>query len=529
LPYFKVNDVIDFSRHSLPKFSIMRSLCLLITFFIAGIQTIGFAQDISNISYPVEPASKALADGSKGEVLKFSFKQSKLYPGTSRSYWVYIPKDYKPEKPACLFVCLDGVLFNAPTVFDYLITKKEMPVTIGVFIQSGTIYKNDSTVRRYNRTNEFDNMNDRFARFIEEEILPDVKKQKASDGRDINLSSDANDRAIAGASSGAICAFTAAWQRPDLFSRVFSAIGTYIGMRGGDQYPVLVRKTEPKPIRVYLQDNDKDTWNPLFGNWFKSNIDMEAALNFAGYEVTHMWQEGGHDSRPATAIFGDAMRWLWKGWPQPVKSGWSANSTLKAILDTNERWQPVVPRIATDTMAPGAMNTVLLPDGNQYSLQGGTISYKAKGKTVVMDKDVNLGNALAVSPDKGQLIVSGKHSHWLYDFSIQSDGTLADKQRLYWLHNPGNEDTAEVRSLAFDTDGNLYVATELGVQVCDQNGRVRAILSLPGGAVSALWFGGEKLNTLFVSSGGKVYKRRLNATGSLSSQKAVLPKSQGGG
>src|ERR1035438_10708 len=284
-------------------------LVIVFLFLSSGVA----AQDVSNKAYPVEPAVQSPGTIPKGEVLKFSFNHSKLYPGTRRSYWVYIPKEYSPEKPACLYVCMDGILFNAPTVFDYLISTKEMPVTIGVFIASGAIMKNDTTVIRYNRTNEFDNMNDRFVRFIDEEILPDAMQQKTSDGRPIYLSGVANDRAIAGASSGAICAFTAAWQRPDLFSRVFSAIGTYIGMRGGDQYPVLIRKTEPKAIRVYLQDNNNDSWNPLFGNWFKANIDMEAALNFAGYEVTNMWQEGGHDGRQATTIFADGMRWLWKG------------------------------------------------------------------------------------------------------------------------------------------------------------------------------------------------------------------------
>lgn len=245
--YFKsiVNSLYSFS-----KLSDMHINCFLVV-LLTGIQTISFAQDISNKSYPYNPASKASAGIPKGEVLQFSFNNSKLYPGTSRSYWVYIPEEYKPEKPACLFVCMDEVLFNAPTVFDYLISKKEMPVTIGVFIESGTIM-NDSTVIRYNRTNEFDNMNGRFVRFIEEEILPDVGRHKTSDGRAIKISPNANDRAIGGSSSGAICAFTAAWQRPDLFSRVFSAIGTYVGMRGGDQYPVLIRKTEPKAIRVYL-------------------------------------------------------------------------------------------------------------------------------------------------------------------------------------------------------------------------------------------------------------------------------------
>ena len=126
--------------------------CFLIV-LLAGIQTISFAQDISNKRYPYEPASQASANISKGEVLKFSFKNSKLYPGTSRSYWIYIPKEYKSEKPACLFVCMDGLMFNAPIVFDHLISKNEIPITIGVFIQSGTIMKNDSTVIRYNRTN----------------------------------------------------------------------------------------------------------------------------------------------------------------------------------------------------------------------------------------------------------------------------------------------------------------------------------------------------------------------------------------
>ena len=502
-------------------------ICFFVTvLLITAGHHCSLAQDISNKQYPYEPASKALPGIAKGEVLQFSFRHSALYPGTTRSYWVYIPKDYTPDKPACLYVCMDGVSFNAPAVFDYLISKKEMPVTIGVFIQSGVIMKNDTVVARYNRTNEFDNMNDRFARFIEQEILPDVVKQKTSDGRPIKLSADANDHAIAGASSGAICAFTAAWQRPDLFSRVFSAIGTYIGMRGGDQYPVLVRKTVPKPIRVYLQDNNNDSWNPLFGNWYKSNIDMEAALNFAGYEVTHTWQEGGHDGRQATEIFADAMRWLWKGWPEPVKTGWSANNMLTAMLDSTENWQAVP---GGGTTVPSLNNTLVLPDSSQYSLQAGIISYKTKGKKIIVDKDASLGNAFAVSPDKMQLVVSGKHAHWLYDYIIQPVGSLADKQTLYWLHNPGNNDSSEINSMTFDTNGNLYVATSLGVQVCDQNGRVRAILSLPAGAVTAVWFGEENRHTLFVACGEKIFKRKLKVMGINSSDKAVKPLSQGAG
>ncbi len=495
---------------------------ILICFIFIGLNGKVLGQSFSNKNQLKDTSSIP-----KGEVLKFYLNNSKLYPGTSRAYWIYIPKQYKAEKPACLYVCMDEIKFNAPAVFDSLIATKEMPVTIGVFIQSGTILDQDSSIIRYNRTNEFDNMNDRFARFIEEEILPEVKKQKASDGRPINISANGNDHAIAGGSSGAICAFTAAWHRPDLFSRVFSTIGTYVGMRGGDQYPVLIRKTEPKAIRIYLQDNDKDTWNPLFGDWYKANLDMEAALSFAGFEVNHKWNEGGHDTHPADAIFADAMKWLWKGWPETVKKGNSENDLLKKILLPNELWQEVDPK-SSYTKTPTSKN-IVLPNSDLYNLQDGVITFKSKGKSVVVDKDAGLGNTFAISPDKKQLVVSARHSHWLYNYIIQADGTLKHKQKLYWLHNPGNEDEMEIGSLAFDRNGNLYVASSLGVQICDQNGRVRGILSLPAGAVMDLWFGKANLDTLFVICGGKTLKRKLNTKGSLSTQQTIKPVSQGGG
>jgi sugar lactone lactonase YvrE len=152
-----------------------------------------------------------------------------------------------------------------------------------------------------------------------------------------------------------------------------------------------------------------------------------------------------------------------------------------------------------------------------------------KGKPAVVDADNTLGDALAVSPDKQQLVASSKHSHWLYNYIIQPDGSLKDKQSLYWLHNPGNDDTTDIHSMAFDTLGNLYVATSIGVQVCDQNGRVRAILPLPAGSVTSLWWGGEQMDTLSVSCHGKIYQRKLKVRGALSSDKAIKPVSQGAG
>ena len=309
----------------------MKTLSLIILFALTA--GLSFAQNNkANNTYPYDPASHSRNGIIAGEIIHRQYSGSVIYPGTVRDYWIYVPAMYNPGKPACLYVDMDGIQFNAPTVFDNLIASGEMPLTIGVFVGSGRVANDKNETLRFNRSNEFDKTDDTFVRFLLEELLPDAEKQQTTDGRTIRFSKDANDRAIAGASSGAICAFTAAWQRPDQFSRVFSAIGTYVAMRGGNEYPVLIRKTEPKPLRIYLEDGINDAWNPLFGSWFEANQQMESALNFAGYEVAHTWGRGGHDGKEAEQIFPDVMRWLWKGWPAKVQKGTSLNDMLTAIL-----------------------------------------------------------------------------------------------------------------------------------------------------------------------------------------------------
>ncbi len=225
----------------------------------------------------------------RGEVTHYTFEQSRIFPGTVRDYWVYVPQQYDPAKPACVHVNQDGIQYNAPAVFDELIHKKEMPITIGVFVTPGRVKAlSDKALDRYNRSYEYDGLGDAYARFLLEELLPEVEKKTTKDGRAIHLSREGNDRCIAGASSGAICAFTAAWERPDAFRRVFSAIGTYVGLRGGNVYPTLIRKFEPKPIRIFLQDGSRDL-NIYGGDWWMANQEMERALTFAGYEVKHAW------------------------------------------------------------------------------------------------------------------------------------------------------------------------------------------------------------------------------------------------
>ena len=197
----------------------------------------------------------------------------------------------------------------------------------------------DTALDRFNRSYEYDGLGDGYARFLLDELLPEVEKKTTADGRPIRLSHDGNDRAIGGSSSGAIAAFTAAWERPDAFRRVFSAIGTYVGLRGGNVYPTLIRKYEPKPIRVFLQDGSADL-NIYGGDWWMANQEMERALTFAGYEVNHVWGDGGHNGKHATAVFPDAMRWLWKDWPAPVKAG-AGSPQLKEILIPGEDWKLV--------------------------------------------------------------------------------------------------------------------------------------------------------------------------------------------
>jgi gluconolactonase len=313
---------------------------ILLPLFLLSINGL-FSQNPTE-KYLIDSASIEQVGIPKGEILKFTFENSKIFPGTWREVSVYIPPQYKGDKPACVYVNQDGIQWKAPTVFDNLIHKKEMPITIGVFITPGRVRASDSATAldRFNRSFEYDGLGDNYVRFLMEEILPEVEKKKTSDGRPIILSKNGNDRAIGGSSSGAVCAFTAAWERPDAFSRVFSAIGTYVSLRGADRYPSLIRKYEPKPLRIFLQDGSNDL-NIYAGDWWKANETMERALQFSGYELNHIWGEGAHNGQHGTAIFPEAMRWLWKDYPNPINKGTTKNPFLNDILIENTDWELV--------------------------------------------------------------------------------------------------------------------------------------------------------------------------------------------
>jgi enterochelin esterase family protein len=237
--------------------------------------------------------------------------KSDIFAGTVRDWWVYVPAQYDAKTAASVMVFQDGGgyrdpkgPFRVPTVFDNLIHKKEMPVTIGIFLNPGTVPGSGPGKRsRSNRSFEYDRLSDQYAIFLEKEILPEV-------GKKFNLRSDAAGRAIGGISSGGICAFTVAWERPDLFSKVLSHVGSFTNIRGGDVYPSLIRKTEPKPIRVFLQDGSTDLDN-LHGSWPLANQQMAAALKLMKYEYRFEFGTGGHNGNHGGAILPDSLRWLW--------------------------------------------------------------------------------------------------------------------------------------------------------------------------------------------------------------------------
>lgn len=263
--------------------------------------------------YVLGPDSQVKPGVPQGKVTQMPpWANSKIYPGTTRDWWVYVPAQYRPQQPAALMVFCDGAgfvkadgQFRVPVVFDNLIAAGEMPVTIGVFLQPGVFpTSNPKDKPRSNRSFEYDSLGDLYARFLLEEIIPEVKKTHA-------ISDDPAMRAICGNSSGGICAFTVAWERPDAFRKVVSHIGSFTNIRGGHVYPALVRKTNKKPLKVFLQDGRNDLDNQ-FGNWPLANQDMAAALKFAGYDHQFVLGDGTHNGRHGAAIFPDTLRWLWR-------------------------------------------------------------------------------------------------------------------------------------------------------------------------------------------------------------------------
>ncbi len=570
---------------------------------IALIATSALAAD-----YTLGPDSQRHDGVPRGAVTHYTMTSSRMYPGTQRDYWIYIPAQYDAAKPACLMVFQDGKGFvnengawRVPVVFDNLIHAGAMPPTIGVFVDPGVLpARSPNRQDRFNRSFEYDALGDLYARFLILELLPEAALHA-------NFSANPDDRAIVGSSSGGIAAFNAAFTHPEAFHRVLSFIGSYTDLRGADILPSLIRKMEPLPLRVFLQDGDHDL-NIYAGNWYLGNQSMASALEFAGYESNFVVGTEGHNGKHGGAILPDALRWLWRDYPKPVAHAESASSDrhfVSEIADPSSDWEVVSqghqftegPAVNAkgevffvdarggkifkigldgkvslfkddDGMISGLMFGV---DGRLYAAQNGRkriVAYTADGQEKVIAEgagsndlavssrgaiyftdpadhrvwyiDANgakrvvheglaFPNGVRFSPDESLLLVADSYSRLVWSFQVQPDGSLADAEPFYRLEMPDSVASGPLRShpdgMTLDTQGYLYVATNLGIQICDQPGRVVAILRKPSAASpSNVVFGGPDLRTLYVTAGDKVFRRRLQRQGFFPWQPVKPPK-----
>lgn len=284
-----------------------------------------------------------------GRIETFQFTQSKIFPGTVREITVFIPAQYDASKPACVYVKTDGYNPREKANLELAIATKEMPVTVGVFVRPGEVpAPMKGTAPRRNRDFEYDGISENNVRFFDEEVLPFVAKQYQ-----LNLSTSGNDRCIVGGSSGGIAAFTAAWHRPEAFSRVYAASGSWVAFRGGHEFPTMVRKFEARPIRSYLTTATHDMENAA-GDWFLVDQEMDKALKFSGYDYQFRTIDGKH-----VAGYGEnwmeAMAFLWKNWPEKVKAGPSA-PRAQEILIPGEDWKLVAEGFKSTRGASTAAN-----------------------------------------------------------------------------------------------------------------------------------------------------------------------------
>lgn len=534
-----------------------------------------------------------------GQIKNCSFSTSTIFPGTVRDVSVFIPAQYDGSTPACVYVKFDGYNPKEKGLLERLIAGKEMPVTIGVFVRPGELPSTvKNTMGRRNRCFEYDGVGENNVRFLVDELLPFVAKQF-----DLKLSSAGNDRCIAGGSSGGIAAFNTAWERPDAFTRVYANSGSFVAFRGGHEFPTLVRKFEAKPIRAYLTTGVRDMEN-CAGDWYLIDQEMDKALRFSGYDFRFRTINGGHVAG-YYENFQEAMSFLWKGWPEPVRAGPSA-PRAREILIPQENWQLVsedfpgakapacnasgelffvdtaknrICRLSVDGKISDFVNDageangltfgadgrlfavsndsgkiigydssgkgslvidglrgnhlLATPDGGLYvtsnedsTNSSGKVWSVKDGKKTQVDAGLNFASGLAYRPDQWLLSVADGHSKWVYSYQINGDGTLSNKERFFWLHVPDWEDNAGAESVCYAREGQMFVATKWGIQVCADDGPTQVILPMPDRSrVFAVCFAGANFDTLFAFCGEKIWKRKvkLHGVGAFTPWSAVNP------
>ena len=478
-------------------------------------------------TYPLGPDSQ-VKDVPHGTVVKAVLPPGQFFPGTPHNYAIYTPAN-AGTGPLPYIIFLDGSSYlgglRAPIVLDNLIAARAIPPMIGIFVDPGVLPAiRPDAQNRYERVFEYDSLSNRYSQFLLAELLPAVAKQHA-------LSTDPNEHAIAGTSTGAVGAFVAAWHRPDQFRRVLSLIGTYVAMKGADTLPEIVRKTEAKPIRIWMQDGANDHITPTepygtfyAGTWPRANQMLFDALQFEGYDAKLTIGTGGHDTKQGSAELPEALRWLWRdyaetGKVQPIvphppaalnDAGWMTRGSVWATVDAIGGWE----RTENITTWDGG----IAADGRHYTMARGMIHVsniqKQEAKLGEVSAPIHTINiATALSPDQSMIVLPNAEDRHQWSMQLQGDGMPTNAEPFYRLEVL--DDDGGATGAAFDSIGQVYFATALGVQVCEANGRAAMILNspVPDQPVTSVAFGGPERDWLYVIADGKVFRRKMKTHG----------------
>ncbi|HXJ39644.1 MAG TPA: SMP-30/gluconolactonase/LRE family protein, partial [Bryobacteraceae bacterium] len=523
-----------------------------------------------------------------------------------------VPAQYDGSKPACVMVYQDGAGYVSETggsratiVMDNLIADGSMPVTVGIFVDPGvTPGVTPNQMARYHRSLEYDGIGDKYARFLIEDLIPEAEARAK-----VKISANPDDRGLIGGSSGGIAAFNAAWERPDSFHRVISYIGSFTNLRGADGLADLIRKYEPKPLRIFMQDGSNDQ-SIYSGSWFQANQQVFDSLAYSGYDAKFVIGTEGHSGRHGASILPEALRWVWREYPQPItasKGGPGSRHYITDFLDPDSDWQLVgqgygsADAIAVDkagvvyfadskagkifvipkegrpeVFKDNAPSTGLMfgPDGRLYAAQQSKkriVSYAPDGSQKVVAQDVEAQSlaitskgriyftepaahriwlidtdkkrrvvfqntaentilsigSLRLSPDEHLVNVTDRDSRWVWSMQLGPDNSFRYPMPFHHLEAPDDSQATDAAGMAIDDTGHMFVATKLGIQICDQPGRVVGIVLKPqAGPVNSVAFGGEGLHTLYATTGDKVFARKMRRTGTLPFQPVKLPRPQ---
>jgi gluconolactonase len=584
--------------------------------------------------YSLGPDSQPQEGVPKGTLTRHVLAPGRFFPGTPHNYQIYVPAQYDPARPAAWMIFLDGGGYagnavRVPVVLDNLIAKRDVPPMIAMFLDPGVMPAlSDQAQNRYERIFEYDSLTPRFSSFLIEELVPEVAKTH-------NLSKDPNDHGIAGISTGGVGAFVAAWNRPDQFRRVITWVGSFGNFRGADRLPGLIRRTEPRPIRVFMQTGRQDLVN-YAGSWYLENPRMAAALEFAGNDVRIELGEDGHSNRHGASILPETLRWLWRDYPQPISvkepqpgagrgtfsqlvprrevvpppppptapaqttapppagRGAGPRGAVYALISRDKLWQqvggtyqlaasPAMDKDGNVFFADPASNRIYKSDaagavtvfkeqtggaralrfgadGRLYAAQlaarrlvsygpagdekvvapniqandlvvtksgalyfvdtaqkaVGYISGQGERRVVYNRGEIMSPTALTLTPDQAMLLVGDAMDRYQWSFQIAADGSLVNGEPFQRLEMPEEGLFSGVGGLTVDSLGYMWATSAVGIQVCEQPGRCSNILNKPeftATPITNIAFGGPDRTWLYVTQGGKLFRRETRRTG----------------